>query len=62
MRKFEQISSLDHQMSLAGGLGPGSCTGWGQSWGPYREVGLYSEVQASWVMITCGHRMIDRHR
>ena len=45
MRKFEQISSLDHQMSLAGGLGPGSCTGWGQSWGPYREVGLYSEVK-----------------
>ena len=44
MNKFEQVSSLGHQMSLAGGTGPcadegrgaglGPCTGGGCTWEP----------------------------
>ena len=53
MNKFEQISSLGHQMSLAGGV---QCAG--QDWAVGMEGGpctvrtyIYREIRASWVPV-----------
>ena len=48
MNKFEQVSSLGHQISLAGG--PYTVRAHVQGWS------LYSEVQCIMVMVTC-HRL-----
>ena len=64
VNKFEQVSSLEHQMSLAGGLGLGLGGGWSQCLegarlGPGQEGLLLMRSNASWVMITWDPLPVD---
>ena len=45
MNKFEQVYSIDHQMSLAGGGGWGLYTALGERGGSEAEGVLHSEVE-----------------
>ena len=54
VNKFEQVSSVGHQMSLAGGEGGGFHVQRGPMSEGRGQGGLYNEVQCMviWVMIT----------